>query len=184
MNEKNLWAPWRISYIQSLESEGDQTSRQNTEGPKPNRCFLCEASEIDDTGGLPKDQLVLHHSHSCLIMLNRFPYSNGHLLIAPFDHVADIDDLNIEQRSDLFEMTNIANKAVRIAMNPQGVNIGINLGRCAGAGVPGHVHVHVVPRWEGDVNFMQVVGDVRVIPQSLEESCKVLKAAIDQVLQK
>ncbi|QQE14009.1 HIT domain-containing protein [Planctomycetota bacterium] len=182
MENKNLWAPWRISYIKSLETEDDQSKRHTSGGPNPNRCFLCGASDVDLTEQQQKDQLVLHRGTHCLLMLNRYPYSNGHILVAPFDHVADIADMTNEQRSEMMELTNVANKAVRIAMNPQGVNIGINLGRCAGAGVPGHVHMHIVPRWHGDVNFMEVVGDVRVIPQSLQESYDMLLEAVQKVL--
>ena len=122
--------------------------------------------------------LVLLKDDRGILMLNRYPYTNGHLLAAPHDHIGDISELSVEQRSGLMELCELGTRLLRETMQPQGINLGMNLGRCAGAGLPGHAHMHVVPRWNGDVNFMQTVGQIRVIPQALEESFKMLKAAL------
>ena len=116
------------------------------------------------------------------MMMNRYPYTNGHILVAPLKHVPDTSDMTPQARSELIEMTNLASQAIKLAVNAQGINIGMNIGRCAGAGVPGHAHMHLVPRWHGDVNFMDVVGQVRVIPQAIEESYKQICRATQQLL--
>ena len=128
-----------------------------------------------------REHLVLYRTDLSLMLLNRYPYTNGHLLVAPGEAVADLPQLSIEQRTDLMELTVLGERLLQAAMNPQGINIGINLGRCAGAGLPGHLHVHVVPRWGGDVNFMTVVGDVRIVPQALEEVYEELLAVLPKV---
>ena len=122
--------------------------------------------------------LILLSDERGTLMLNRYPYTNGHMLAAPHDHVGDISDMTAVQRAGLMELCEHGSRLLRKTMNPQGINIGMNLGRCAGAGLPGHAHMHVVPRWSGDVNFMQTIGQVRVIPQALEESFRMLKAAM------
>ena len=153
-----LWAPWRLEYIQSV-----------SDGPK--ECFMCSVSKEPDKD---TEHLVLVRTPTCLMMMNRYPYVNGHLLIAPYRHVPQLGDLEPQERSEMMELIVQGQKMVEQAMNPQGFNIGINIGRCAGAGVPGHVHSHVVPRWNGDINFMSVIGNVRIIPQALEETYKLL----------
>lgn len=162
MNEfhENLWAPWRLDYVQALG-----------QGEAP-VCFLCEyaASPASDA-----ENLVVGRRGSAFVVMNRFPYTNGHLLVAPLSHKADLADLSDGETSDLWQLTRDAKLVLADALNPHGFNIGINLGRCAGAGLPGHLHVHIVPRWDGDTNFMSVVGDVRVIPQSLETLCQKLR---------
>lgn len=172
MQHQQLWAPWRMAYIDQL-SELDATAPAPTDAPA---CFLCDAADAKpDTFA---QRLVLHADEHGLILLNRYPYTNGHLLVAPREHVADLADLTPQARAGLMELTVLAEQTLRAAMNPQGMNIGVNLGRCAGAGLPGHVHIHVVPRWNGDTNFMQIVGQVRVIPQALEASYAALKQVI------
>jgi ATP adenylyltransferase len=158
MNEV-IWAPWRLDYIKSV-----------ADGPK--ECFLCNASKAPD-----KDEphLVLTRSPTCLLMLNRYPYVNGHLLIAPYRHAAQLGDCEAQERAEMMELVVQGQKLLEKAMNPQGFNIGVNIGRCSGAGVPGHVHIHVVPRWNGDINFMSIIGNVRIIPQALEETYKLLR---------
>lgn len=142
-------------------------------------CFLCDAADqsLDDAG--LERLLVLLRDERGILMLNRYPYTNGHLLAAPHEHVGDISDLSAAQRAGLMELCDLGVRILRKTMNPQGINLGMNLGRCAGAGLPGHAHMHVVPRWNGDVNFMQTVGNIRVIPQALEESYKALKDALN-----
>jgi len=172
--EQNLWAPWRIGYLEGL---ADDTADQ----PEDRTCFLCEAVRDGLSESQLSDRLVLVSDQRGVLMLNRYPYINGHLLAAPRRHVGDLADLTPTQRADLMELAVLGQQALRQVMNPQGFNIGMNLGRCAGAGVPGHAHLHVVPRWHGDVNFMRVVGEVRVIPQALATSYSALKKAVERI---
>ncbi len=152
--QKNLWAPWRMEYIAGLGPHAD------------GGCFLCQVitkPEEDEQHG------VLWRSAQTLTLLNLFPYNSGHVLIAPLAHRAQPEDLSDDELLALMQRTRDVKRVLEAALNAQGFNIGINLGRCAGAGLPDHLHVHVVPRWSGDVNFMAVLGDVKVIPQSLAE---------------
>jgi ATP adenylyltransferase len=148
---RNIWAPWRIEYIRGLdEGRGG--------------CFLC------DYVGRPAadaDNLVLWRRASSFAVLNRFPYTGGHLLVAPYEHLAELADLDDRTVLEMVQLVCGAQAALRRAVHAQGFNVGLNVGRCAGAGLPGHLHVHVVPRWGGDTNFMAVLGDARVIPESL-----------------
>jgi len=168
MSRQNLWAPWRISYLQQLADE-------------PEKCFLCEASRADASDHQHASNLVLLCDERGVLLLNRYPYTNGHLLVAPLDHRGNLSDMNAAQRANLMELAELGSRALHLTSNPQGINLGMNLGRCAGAGVPGHAHMHIVPRWHGDVNFMEVVGGVRVIPQTLEQSYCTLRKAIKQL---
>jgi len=136
-------------------------------------CFLCAALDGSDD----EASLVVHRGESTLTILNKFPYNTGHLMIAPQRHAADLSELTEAERAAVMEETNRAIEAIRAAMDPHGFNVGINLGRVAGAGVPGHVHVHVVPRWGGDTNFMPVVGQTKVLPEMLAETYAKLKPA-------
>jgi ATP adenylyltransferase len=155
-----LWAPWRIPYIKAIErSEG---------------CFLCRdlsRPEADD------ENLVLWRTPRCIVVLNRFPYNNGHLLIAPARHVASLDESSDEEMLELTKLVREAQRALSLTLNPHGFNVGLNFGRCAGAGLPGHLHIHVVPRWDGDTNFMSVCSDTKVVSQSLIDLLAELKAA-------
>ncbi len=165
MSRSQIWAPWRITYIQGLS--------QPTQPDEADSCFLCAAAAAQDPL-TRRQRLVLMQDERGMMMLNRYPYTNGHLLIAPASHLADLSDLSIEQRNGMMELAELGCRLLRKAMVPQGLNVGVNLGRCAGAGLPGHVHMHVVPRWSGDVNFMDSVGNVRVIPQALEDTLQLL----------
>ena len=171
MASNNLWAPWRIEYIKGLAEEGLPAKDEASSG-----CFLCDAAVAEHD--VWEDRLVLLCDERGVLMLNRFPYTNGHLLAAPSEHKPDLVSLSETQRAGLIELANLGGKLLNDAMNPQGLNIGINIGRCAGAGLPGHVHMHIVPRWQGDVNFMQTVGEVRVIPQALEASYQALREVL------
>jgi ATP adenylyltransferase len=146
-----LWAPWRMEYI--LEAKG-----QTEEG-----CIFCSLPRAQ----ADRDHLILWRSRRTFVILNRFPYNPGHLMVVPYAHSADLDLLVPDELTDLMLCLRRAVSCLRRAMNPDGYNIGINLGRTAGAGVPGHVHYHVVPRWEGDLNFMPVLAETKVIPQHL-----------------
>ncbi|HEY7089621.1 MAG TPA: HIT domain-containing protein [Tepidisphaeraceae bacterium] len=156
MRHPPLHAPWRMEYIRSLEKTDS------------GQCFLCEAVAAD-TAELRKKRLVLWDSSLSIVVINLYPYTNGHLLIAPKAHKAEMEQLTNEEVLDLQVQTVEALKLLKRACSPQGFNIGINLGRCAGAGLPGHLHQHVVPRWGGDTNFMSVVGDVRIVPQAVSQ---------------
>lgn len=156
MSERPLHAPWRMDYIRSLEK------------PAGEECFLCAAAKAVDEKD-KRDRLVLWTSAHCVVLINRYPYTNGHLLIAPKDHLADLEQLPSEVAADLTTQTTRALVLLKKAISPQGFNIGINLGKCAGAGFPGHLHQHVVPRWGGDTNFMSVIGEVRIVPQAMSQ---------------
>jgi ATP adenylyltransferase len=155
MSGESLHAPWRMEYIRSLQKDDAAA------------CFLCQAVNAppQELAG----RLVLWTTEHCIVMINKFPYTNGHLLIAPKDHIADLEALSDVQTLDLQNQTAEALKLLKRALSPQGFNIGINIGRVAGAGLPGHIHQHVVPRWGGDTNFMSVVGDIRVVPQAMSQ---------------
>lgn len=152
----HLWAPWRLSYITGPKEKP-------ADGPA---CFLCravEAATADD-----RANLVIHRTELSVVVLNRFPYNNGHLLVCPRAHKATLADLTPDELLDLQLVMRKLMAIIEKRMNADGFNVGLNLGRAAGAGVPGHLHWHVVPRWNGDQNFMAVTGDTHVISQSLE----------------
>jgi len=142
------------------------------ESPRTSECFICDA--IDGTG--PEAALVVARTDETVAMLNRFPYSPGHVLVAPARHVADIRDLNTGEGAALFTATQRTMRAIEGALHPDGFNLGLNVGIAAGASVE-HVHVHVVPRWTGDTNFMPVLGDVKVIPEHLDATADRLREA-------
>lgn len=163
----NLWAPWRMEYIDSLSD------------PEDNGCFLCKYSDEPQND---KKHLVVRRGQKCFAVMNRFPYTGGHMLIAPYAHVANLEDLDRDTMCELMEMTRDIQKILQAAICPQGFNIGINIGRCSGAGLPEHIHLHIVPRWSGDTNFMSVLGDVRVIPQALEKIHENLLLQAEKIL--
>jgi len=158
LERKNLWAPWRIEYIKSLAGE--------------NGCFICDYLKTPEQD--PK-HLVLWRTELSIVVFNRFPYNNGHLLIAPNRHIPDFSNAGDEEMLDIMKLTRDCQTVLDRAIKPQGFNIGMNFGRCAGAGLPEHMHVHIVPRWQGDTNYMHVCGDVDVISQSLGELYEQLK---------
>ena len=157
MNKPSLSAPWRIDYIRTLDK------------PDGAACFLCDAVASSTDQEQLRARLVLWTTDHCIVLINRFPYTNGHLLIAPRAHKADFEQLSDAEQLDLQTQTSRAIKLLKRAVSAQGFNIGINIGRCAGAGLPGHVHQHLVPRWAGDTNFISVVGEVRVVPQAMSQ---------------
>ncbi len=160
MERRNLWAPWRIKYIQSLNQSSE--------------CFVCHnlKNPQDDDANL-----VLWRTSGSIVILNRFPYNNGHLLIAPNRHIADLEEANDEELLEMMKLVRESQKVLSAAIKPQGFNIGLNFGRCGGAGLPGHLHIHIVPRWDGDTNFMSACSDTKVISQSLIELHELLKQA-------
>ncbi len=161
MSRDTLWAPWRIPYIRDI-------------GKEDQGCFLCHdyAHPEEDA-----EDLVLWRTERSLVVLNRFPYNNGHLLIAPARHIADLGEASEAEMLELLKLVRESQRALSIAISPHGFNVGLNFGRCAGAGLPGHLHVHVVPRWNGDTNFMSVCSDTKVVSQSLQDLLAELKKA-------
>jgi len=162
LERENLWAPWRIGYIQGLGAEPEDKGKRR----KKEACFICQVRR--DLANDDKN-LVLWRSLQCIVILNRFPYNNGHLLIAPLRHIPDLYKATDQELMEIFKLLREAQKALSLAIGPHGFNVGMNFGRCAGAGLPGHLHVHLVPRWNGDTNFMSVCGNTDVISQSLYE---------------
>ncbi|HJD96926.1 HIT domain-containing protein [Mailhella massiliensis] len=149
---KNLWAPWRMQYIL---------------GPKPHDgCVLCAPENPAED----EERLIVYRAAHVFVMLNRYPYASGHLMVLPYRHVGDVTDLTAEEASELMEVAQLCCRVLRETCRPQGINVGLNLGAAAGAGLGEHLHMHVVPRWSGDSNFIAVLGDVRVIPEALEET--------------
>jgi ATP adenylyltransferase len=149
--DERLWAPWRLEYIK---------------GPKPDYCIFCERRDY-----------VVAEGELCFVTLNAYPYTNGHVMVSPYEHADSIEKLGADTLLELMTLTQQSMAAIRDAYGPDGFNLGVNQGGIAGAGVEDHVHLHVVPRWGGDTNFMPVVGGVRVLPQSLEDSYKALTAS-------
>ena len=149
---ETMFAPWRMEYLVCEKQEG---------------CVFCKCSTRCD-------DYIVFEGKTCFVMLNRYPYVNGHLMIIPERHVGDISELTREERSEIFALLDASVKVLRDAMNPNGFNVGMNLGKAAGAGIAEHVHVHVIPRWEGDTNFMSVVGQVRVVPEDLATTAEKL----------
>ncbi|MFN0054435.1 MAG: HIT family protein [Planctomycetales bacterium] len=149
-----LWAPWRLAYITS-----------NSETPQPEGCFLCRYASAPTQDA---ENLVVARGRHTITVLNRFPYNNGHLLVCPLAHKATLAELDDEELLECQQVLRRMTQIIQRTMSASGFNVGLNLGRVAGAGVPGHLHWHLVPRWDGDTNFMPVLANVRVIPQSLE----------------
>jgi ATP adenylyltransferase len=152
-----LFAPWRMEYIRGLDR------------PAGTDCFLCAADAAGNDPQRCQEALVIWGTTHSVVLLNRFPYTNGHLLVAPRRHLADLAEMTADEMLDIQTQTATAVALLKRAVAAQGFNIGMNLGRCAGAGLPGHLHQHIVPRWNGDTNFMHVVGETRIIPQALSQ---------------
>jgi ATP adenylyltransferase len=177
LNHETLWAPWRLGYIKGDEAAqaAPQTAPAWLPGADTN-CFLCRA--VAEDSSCDRTNLLVHRGAETIVVLNRYPYNNGHLLIAPRLHKGRLDALtSAEQLEAEQELARQVGLIERL-MNAEGFNIGLNLGRLAGAGLPGHLHWHVVPRWNGDTNFMPVLSGVKVIPQSLDSLWELLTTAI------
>jgi ATP adenylyltransferase len=158
MSERPLWAPWRIEYVKQ---------------PKDDACVFCDAAAGDDA-----EHLVLERGARCFLLLNAFPYAPGHTMSAPYRHVGGIADLDEAELLELMTLARRATAAMAQVMSPDGYNLGLNLGEVAGAGIADHLHLHVVPRWHGDTNFMPVLADTKVIPQALADTRAALAGAL------
>jgi ATP adenylyltransferase len=154
-----LWAPWRIGYL--ADDNKEQT------------CFLCEAGRRENDAA----SFVVRRADLCFAILNRYPYNNGHLLIAPYAHKADLPELTAGERAGMMDLLVECQTALAGRFRPQGFNVGLNLGSAAGAGLPGHLHMHVLPRWAGDTGFVSTCADTKIIGQSLEAAYEALTAA-------
>lgn len=159
---EKLWAPWRGKYVKNID--------------KVKGCFLCHAVKSKDDC----KSLIPYRAKHSFVILNRYPYNNGHLLIAPIKHVKNLEDLNEKEVNELFLLVRKIIPILKKIYHPQGFNMGLNLGACAGTSVEDHLHLHIVPRWEGDTNFMPVVGATKIIPESLEESYRRIKSEIQK----
>ena len=155
---KPLWAPWRLEYIQQADEQPG--------------CVFCLAAEAAD-----EDGLVVRRGRRAFVLLNKFPYASGHLMVAPFRHVGELGALEPDEAAEIHELASAGLNALRAVYEPEGFNLGWNLGRIAGAGVVDHVHEHVVPRWAGDTNFMPVLADVKVLPEHIAQTRERLASA-------
>jgi ATP adenylyltransferase len=156
---ETLFAPWRMDYIREKKREG---------------CVLCRESRRGE-------ELVVIEGKNCFITVNRYPYTGGHLMIVPYRHLCSLNDLLSEERLELFALLDLSVRALTAAMKPEGFNIGLNLGKAAGAGIDDHLHIHCVPRWGGDTNFISVIGDVRVIPEDVTETASQLRPFFEKL---
>ncbi len=162
---ERIWAPWRLSYVQPTDqSQPDSSEKLSLPAGADPGCFLCQAG-ADPAG---RSRWVIARGESSLAVLNRYPYNNGHILVAPIRHVGGLEDLTPAEHLEIAAMIARLVGVLRETLKAEGFNVGLNLGRIAGAGLPDHIHWHIVPRWLGDTNFMPSVAGVKVIPQSLE----------------
>jgi ATP adenylyltransferase len=158
---QRIWAPWRLEYVKDASKDIES------------ECIFCvKPGEEDDTANL-----IVHRGKRCFVILNKFPYTNGHLMVAPYEHVDGLQDLDDETVAEMMSLAQRGMAALESSYAPHGYNVGFNQGRVAGAGVEHHIHMHVVPRWGGDTNFMPVLGDTRVMNQTLEDSYETLRGA-------
>lgn len=172
MSREQLWAPWRIGYIAGHARDDNPQPELPWLPGASTDCFLCRSAADSDQ----RRTLTAWRGAAAMVVLNRYPYANGHLLIAPQLHKARLDQLSFDEHLEIMQTITRLIGALERLMNCDGFNIGLNLGKVAGAGVPGHLHWHLVPRWHGDTNFMPVLADTNVIPQSLEALFELLHA--------
>lgn len=163
-----MWSPWRSAYIESFKSKSEEE-----------KCIFCAAENqnIEDD-----DSLIVFKGKSVFVVLNLYPYNNGHLMVVPYRHICTINDLTNEENAEIMKMIRISSQALTNIMSPHGFNIGANIGKAAGAGIDSHIHFHIVPRWNGDTNFMPTLGDVKVISQDLFRTKKDLLEAFSNLI--
>jgi len=153
---KQIWAPWRMEYIQMTKGAG---------------CFLCQKSGQNNDEG----NYILFRGEGNFLIMNIYPYNPGHLMVVPYRHIATLEELTEDERHEHFDIVSHSIKVLRQVLSPGGFNLGINMGKVAGAGIEDHIHTHIVPRWQGDTNFMPVISDVRVVPEALSETYQKLR---------
>jgi len=153
----HLWSPWRMEYIENNNKEDG--------------CVFCIAQASEDSA----ENLIAHRGEKAYVILNRYPYTSGHLMVVPFDHKPNLEELDAGTRAEMMELTTRCMTVLRGVYNPQAFNMGANIGEAAGAGVKAHVHIHIVPRWKGDTNFMSTLGETRVLPELLEDTYQRVK---------
>lgn len=160
---ERLWAPWREKFILCEKEPG---------------CFLCRTAEEK------KDEknLILWRGKRCFVILNRYPYNNGHLMVAPYRHVGQLENLKEEELLELFKASQLCIKVIKAGLNPQGLNLGMNLGKVSGAGVADHIHLHIVPRWRGDTNFMPILAETKIVSIGLKQTYKLLKKELKKFI--
>jgi ATP adenylyltransferase len=156
-----IWAPWRLAYVKDASKDTEE------------ECIFCAKPGAGDD----RANLIVHRGDRCFVLLNLFPYTNGHLMVAPYEHIATLQGLSAETVAEMMALAQRAMARLGEVYEPHGYNVGFNQGRAAGAGVEHHIHLHVVPRWGGDTNFMPVIADTKVMPQTLEQSYEALAGA-------
>jgi len=159
----HLWTPWRMAYLQ-----GDECLSKG--------CLFCVKPRSEDA-----EAHIVHRARLCYVILNRFPYNNGHLMVVPYDHMATLEDLDAETLAEFMALTQLSLRVLREAYDPQGFNVGMNIGKVAGAGVAGHIHLHIVPRWGGDTNYMTTTGQTRVIPEWMDQTYERLRPLFERM---
>ncbi len=165
---EKLWAPWRMRYIEGMGSSGESG------------CIFCQKPKEN----ADERNFIVCRGETCYIIMNVFPYNNGHLMVVPFLHTARFSDLDSQTRREILDLNGLAMAAIEKTMRPEGFNMGMNIGRTAGAGIAGHLHMHLVPRWNGDTNFMPVIGCTKVISEALEDSFRKIRAAVEEIRKK
>jgi ATP adenylyltransferase len=160
---ERIWAPWRLKYVKDASKDSGE------------ECIFCVKPQEDDD----EANLIVHRGERCFVILNLFPYTNGHLMVAPYEHTGSLPSLAAETTAEMMALSQQAMRILEDEYAPHGYNVGFNQGRVAGAGVEHHIHMHVVPRWGGDTNFMPVLADVRVMPQTLDQTYEALRGKFD-----
>ena len=158
-----LWTPWRYAYITNAAKADAE----------PEGCVFCELPKLSDA-----EAKIVHRGHHCFVILNSFPYTSGHVMVVPFAHLDELQKLPEATAQEMMALSQTMERVLRQVYTPDGINLGMNIGRSAGAGIAGHVHMHVLPRWVGDTNFMTVTGESRVLPEALEETWRRIKSAL------
>ena len=159
---ERIFAPWRIRYIMSPKHEG---------------CIFCDFPKENRD----EERLIVYRGEKCFVMMNNYPYNPGHVMVAPYRHVGSLEELDESEALEIMKLSQRAVKVIRETMDPDGFNLGINLGKVAGAGIEDHIHLHIVPRWNGDTNFMPVIADVKIIPEAVEETYKKLRSGFEKL---
>ena len=163
MANHRIWAPWRLEYVKDAAKDNED------------ECIFCAKPAADDD----ESNLIVHRGERCFVILNLFPYTNGHLMVAPYEHSGALQEIDPETVAEMMALGQQGMRILEDAYSPHGYNVGFNQGRIAGAGFEGHIHMHVVPRWGGDTNFMPVLADTRVMPQTPQQSYEALRGKFD-----